>query len=39
MLKYINKNLQVGDPITIENKEASFHGEITELSFDSLRLH
>lgn len=39
MLKYINENLQVGDPITIENKEASFHGEITELSFDSLRLH
>ena len=39
MLKYINKNLQVGDSITIENKEASFHGEIVELNPVLLRLH
>ncbi|MBQ3734052.1 MAG: hypothetical protein II859_08840 [Bacteroidales bacterium] len=39
MLKYINENLQVGDPITIESKDASFHGEIVELNPVLLRLH
>jgi hypothetical protein len=39
MLKYINENLQVGDSITVESKEASFHGEIVELNPDLLKLH
>lgn len=39
MLKYINENLQVGEHITIESKDASFHGEIVELNPVLLRLH
>lgn len=39
MLKYINENLQVGEHITIECKEASFHGEIVELNPELLSLH
>lgn len=39
MLKYINENLQVGDPITIESKGVSFHGEIVKLDSDLLKLH
>lgn len=39
MMKYINKNLQVGEHITIESKDASFHGEIVELNPVLLRLH